>query len=244
MSQTQTSTAAHLEAARRRGRGLMSVEASGARSYEVLHGANAAREGAMLVLALWAVLAGTGWTGPTAALLCAAAAALALYSGVSNGLTVSAQLRHCERELRREREEIRTQPEWEREEMRAIYEAKGFSGEILERILDTLCSDDDRLLKVMLEEELGIFFEQWNHPVLIGLVTGGAALAGGLTVAGAALSGTVWAAPVAAAGVIAATAVIRNGGVHAGAAESFGRWSIATIAVAGMAYFLSQLLAA
>src|SRR5690606_14230229 len=106
-----------------------------------------------------------------------------------NALAVYAQLRYWESELVRERNEIRSQPEHEREELRMLYQAKGFTGELLETVVDTISNDEERLLKVMLEEELGIFFEQRNHPIITGLFTGVTSLASGVLVALAAGSG-------------------------------------------------------
>jgi VIT1/CCC1 family predicted Fe2+/Mn2+ transporter len=242
MAEAQSKTAAHLETARKLGRGMLASESEGGQPYEVLHAASAARDGAILVLALWAMLQGIHHPDLGNALLITTAAVVATYTGIANALGVAAQLRHWEHELRREREEIRTLPKQEREELKAIYEAKGFTGEQLDSILDTLCSDDDRLLKVMLEEELGIFFEQWNHPVSIGLITGCGSLVGGLAVAAGAMGTAVWLPPLAAAIIIALAAMVRTGWYRAATVESFTRWSVVAGCVAGAAFFLSQLL--
>jgi hypothetical protein len=50
----------------------------------------------------------------------------------------------------------------------------------LEQIVNTISSDEDRLLKVMMEEELGLFLHHVNHPLFVGLWNGAAALCGGL----------------------------------------------------------------
>jgi vacuolar iron transporter family protein len=55
-----------------------------------------------------------------------------------------------------ERRHIRTQPEGEREEVRQILEAKGFSGEDLERATGVVTSDDERWIQFMLTEEYGL----------------------------------------------------------------------------------------
>lgn len=242
MANKNVTTAAHLEIARRRGRGLMAAEAAGSQPYEVLHAASAARDGAIIVLALWAMLHATGHADLTVPVLATAAVVVGIYGGVANGLAVAAQLRHWAHELERERGEIRDFPEQEREELKAIYEAKGFSGQQLESIVDTLCSDEDRLLRVMMEEEMGIFFEQWNHPAIIGIVTGTASVLGGLAVTWAA-SSSVWWLPIAAtAGVLALAAMVRTGWGRRETVESFARWVIVAGGVAGTAYFLSKLI--
>ncbi len=72
-----------------------------------------------------------------------------------------------------EKWEIENHREQEREELRQLYRAKGFDGKLLEDVLDVLMADGDRLLRVMLEEELGLSLEVHEHPLKQGL---GAAL--------------------------------------------------------------------
>jgi VIT1/CCC1 family predicted Fe2+/Mn2+ transporter len=240
ITETSSTTAAHLAAARKRGRRLMAEGGAGL-SYEWLHASSAARDGVILILSLFMVLQGAAERGH-AAILIAAAVVLALYTGVANMLAVTAQLRAWEAELRRERDEIRHQPEQEREEVRALYEAKGFSGPMLEQIVDTLCADEERLLKVMLEEELGIFVEQSPHPVWIGLVTAVAAMIGGLIVAATAALAPLWATAVAVAAVLFAVCVFQNRGLNRPAIESFARWAITAGTIGGVAFFLGNLL--
>jgi VIT1/CCC1 family predicted Fe2+/Mn2+ transporter len=238
---TRNATAAHLEAARRRARGLFAAEVAHDRPYELVHAATAGRDAVVLVLMLWAVLAGIGATEHAGSALLAAAIAMAVYTGISNALAIYAQLAYWESELKRERDEIRSQPEFERDELRELYQAKGFTGELLERVVDTICSDEERLLKVMLEEELGIFFEQRNHPVLTGVLTGAASLAGGLAVALACGSGHTWVAVAVTAAAIAALCFVRTGWAFRTVVEAFARWSILAGFVGGMAYLLGRL---
>jgi VIT1/CCC1 family predicted Fe2+/Mn2+ transporter len=51
----------------------------------------------------------------------------------------------------REREEIDTTPEAERREARAIYAAKGFTGDLLERVVDTITANRGSWLDTMME---------------------------------------------------------------------------------------------
>ena len=66
--------------------------------------------------------------------------------------------------------EIDNLPEKEREEIREIYEAKGFEGELLEQVVDKITEDKDRWVDVMMKEELEMQKET-KSPFQMGLVT-------------------------------------------------------------------------
>lgn len=75
------------------------------------------------------------------------------------------RLERLHRILEEERWEIEHNRSQEREELKALYAAKGFEGQLLEDVLDVLMADGDRLLKVMIEEELGLSLEIYEHPL-------------------------------------------------------------------------------
>lgn len=79
------------------------------------------------------------------------------------------RLERLHRILEEERWEIEHNREQEREELKALYAAKGFEGKLLEDVLDVLMADGDRLLKVMIEEELGLSLEVHEHPLKQGI---------------------------------------------------------------------------
>lgn len=83
------------------------------------------------------------------------------------------RLERLHRVLDQERYEIEHHFQQERDELRILYAAKGFEGKLLEDVLDVLMADNERLLKVMVEEELGLSLETTEHPLKQGL---GAAL--------------------------------------------------------------------
>ena len=66
--------------------------------------------------------------------------------------------------------EVDNIPEKEREEIREIYEAKGFEGELLEQVVDVITSDRDRWVDVMMKEELNMTKNE-KSPLAMGAVT-------------------------------------------------------------------------
>ncbi|WP_420603264.1 VIT1/CCC1 transporter family protein [Flagellimonas sp.] len=66
--------------------------------------------------------------------------------------------------------EVDNIPETEKQEIREIYEAKGFEGELLEQVVDVITKDRDTWVDVMMKEEL-VMIEEDKSPFMIGGVT-------------------------------------------------------------------------
>lgn len=75
------------------------------------------------------------------------------------------KLERLHRVIEEERWEIEHHREQEKEELTEMYAAKGFEGKLLEEVINVLMADDNRLLRVMLEEELGLSLEVYEHPL-------------------------------------------------------------------------------
>src|SRR2546428_4213567 len=96
--------------------------------------------------------------GGSNTVLVAAGFAAAITESISMGAvgyTSSVSQRDYYRaERAREAAEIDTMPEAERQEIREIYATKGFGGDLLERVVDTITANRDSWLSTMMDEEL------------------------------------------------------------------------------------------
>jgi VIT1/CCC1 family predicted Fe2+/Mn2+ transporter len=71
-------------------------------------------------------------------------------------ISMQSQREMFENQISVEREEMRVMPEVEREELAAIYRAKGVAAADAERIAGQLMDDPDKALDTMVREELGL----------------------------------------------------------------------------------------
>lgn len=93
-----------------------------------------------------------------------------LSMGVGSYLSTKSKREYERSERERERWEIENYPEGEREEIREIYEKKGFAGKDLDRAVEIITSDKKIWIDTMMQEELGII-EETGHPFFNGLST-------------------------------------------------------------------------
>lgn len=75
------------------------------------------------------------------------------------------RLERMHRIVKQEKWEIDHNREQEKIELKELYAAKGFEGKLLDDVVDVLMADGDRLLRVMVEEELGLTLESYEHPL-------------------------------------------------------------------------------
>jgi VIT1/CCC1 family predicted Fe2+/Mn2+ transporter len=87
---------------------------------------------------------------------------------------------YYESEREREYRHIQEVPNLETEEIRAIYRAKGFEGNLLERIVHTITSDPDVWVAVMMSEELQLQPVDRRTALRSAIVVGIAAIVGSL----------------------------------------------------------------
>jgi vacuolar iron transporter family protein len=127
------------------------VEGSGIRDATL--GAN---DGLVSVLTLIAGVAGA--TSGNVVLLAGVSALVAgaISMGVGAFVSARAYRAYFLKELQRELREMREVPDIEREEIREVYRARGFQGEALEMVVETITSNPKVWLRVMMQEELGL----------------------------------------------------------------------------------------
>lgn len=95
------------------------------------------------------------------------------------------RLERLHRLIEEERWEIQHNRQQEREELTGLYQAKGFEGNLLEQVIDVLMADDNRCLRVMLEEEMGLTLETYEHPLKQAFGAGlGVLIASGISLIG------------------------------------------------------------
>lgn len=131
---------------------------------------DAARDCAILLVLIWTVLEASAFSPmKIASILLILSTGWLLWKGGRSAWLGWFRLERLHRVLEQERFEIEHHRQQERDELRVLYAAKGFEGKLLEEVLDVLMADNDRLLKVMVEEELGLSLQSYEHPLKQGL---------------------------------------------------------------------------
>lgn len=84
------------------------------------------------------------------------------------------------KELAREKMEMRTMPQAERQEIVDLYRARGFKGKLLNQVVNKIVSDKKVWLDTMMREELKMSPEDYLNPVWDAWVVGLASVVGSL----------------------------------------------------------------
>ena len=130
--------------------------------------------------ALTGIAAGThdGETVVIAGFVIVAVESLSMAAG--SYLSSKSQQQYLDRMLREEEEEIRTEPEKERQEIFEMYRSRGYANEEIEIIARRLMSDPKLLLEDMAHKELGIYPGSMEEPLGNAIVMGATYIMGGL----------------------------------------------------------------
>lgn len=125
------------------------------------------------LVSTFAIIAGlTGGLTEQRTILLAALATLfagAFSMGLGTYLGSKSERDLYESEKKREQYEMEHMPETEKQEIRDIYTAKGFRGELLEKVVHQITSDKKVWLETMMSEELG-FAQSPAKPSMNGVV--------------------------------------------------------------------------
>lgn len=139
-------------------------------------GADAARETAIILLVLWLILVQTVETFEA---MCIFSLGWLLWKTGRSAWLAWFRLERMHRIVEQEHWEIKHHRPQEKEELKELYQAKGFSGKLLDDVVEVLMADEDRLLRVMVEEELCLTLRTFEHPLKQAL---GAALGTGIVI--------------------------------------------------------------
>lgn len=126
-------------------------------------GADAARETSLILASLWILLA--YFQLPVLIPFLIYAGALLIWKTGRSAWLGWSRIERLHRVVEQEKWEIEHHRQQEREELKVLYASKGFEGKLLEDVLDVLMADGDRLLRVMVEEELGLTLQSHEHPL-------------------------------------------------------------------------------
>lgn len=132
----------------------------------IFAGADAARESAVILLIIWLILSQAPFPITSAfQIMGIFSFGWILWKAGRSAWLAWSRLERMHRIVEQERWEIQHHRPQEREELKELYRAKGFEGQLLEDVIDVLMADEDRLLRVMVEEELCLSLENQEHPL-------------------------------------------------------------------------------
>ncbi len=114
-------------------------------------------DGVVSIFALLAGLVGAGQSSETILItLLAASVAGALSMAAGEYVSNKSEADFYRHEIEQERLELELCPHVEKEELRLIYRKKGFEGQLLEDVVETISRDKDLWVNEMVMDELGV----------------------------------------------------------------------------------------
>ena len=155
----------HLKEARTRGM-IASAEVHGTEmSGHMAAFADSLRDASIALLFLWVILSSLIAPSHLLPILALFSIGWVIWKTSRSAMIGWSRLERLHRLIEEERWEIQHHRHQEREELTELYQAKGFEGKLLEEAIDVLMADDNRLLQIMLEEEMGLTLEAYEHPL-------------------------------------------------------------------------------
>lgn len=136
--------------------------------------ADALRDTAAILLFFWILLEGILSSFGTYLLLLSIG--WILWKTARSALIGWNRLERLHRVIEEERWEIEHHRPQEKQELKELYRAKGFEEPLLDQVVEVMMADDNRLLQIMLEEEMGLTLEAYEHPLKQALGAGLGAL--------------------------------------------------------------------
>ncbi|MHA1370693.1 MAG: VIT1/CCC1 transporter family protein [Promethearchaeota archaeon] len=123
-------------------------------------------DGIVSIFALLAGVVGASLNAKTILItLLAASIAGALSMAAGEFISGKSERNYYENEIKREKLELKLIPEIEKRELRLIYADKGFSGEILDKIVDQITEDPNLWLQELVINELKIAEIEQGHEI-------------------------------------------------------------------------------
>ena len=125
---------------------------------------DSSKETSLVLFALWALLSLFQVSSPLS-LLSIFSAGWVLWRGGRLALASWGKLEKWHSLIEQERRNIEQNRSGEKKKLRDIYARKGLSGLLLDQVVETLSIDNNRLLRLMLEEKHGFSLETHEHPL-------------------------------------------------------------------------------
>lgn len=156
----------HLKEARKKGQQASESVHGAEPSGSMIAATDAAKEVAVFLLLLWILLTPFHQSkSQMLFILGLFSLGLLIWKTCRSAFLGWSRLERVHRLIQQEKWEIEHHRAQEKEELLELYQAKGFKDKQLEEVVEVLMADDNRLLQIMLEEELGLSLGSFQHPL-------------------------------------------------------------------------------